>query len=333
MKIRDFAVFIISYKRASYLKRHTIKMLKRLGCSRSVYIVISDDDPTVRSYKRIYGEDNVIVFNKDAAHELQKTDLADAYPKMKGCGSFARNYVFEAAKIKGYRYFISLDDDYLDLTVRGKVGDSLNNYILRNVEYENFFDELCERWFRILDSQPYIICTALSQIGDYIGGTGSGIYKKGFKFKAMNAFFCDTEKEYRYPGRFNDDVNGYIINNIKGRISLTLKGFAISPAQTQKDSGGMTEVYNQNGTYLKSIYSSVMLPMVAKIKPMGETHFRIHHQIKYGNGVPKILNESFMKEYYKPKFESLLETENKKFTDLDISFSKEDTNFKSDLAW
>lgn len=333
MKIRDFAVFIISYKRAHLLKKNTLRMLKNIGCKRPVYIIISDDDPTIKTYKRLYGDDKVIVFNKDKAHELQQTDLGDVYPKMKGCGSFARNYVFEAAKLKGYRYFLSLDDDYIDLTVRGKMGESLNNYKLRNIKYENFFDEMCELWFRMLDSQPYIICSALSQLGDYIGGLLSGIYRYGFKFKAMNAFFCDTEKEYRYPGRYNDDVNGYITNNIRGRISLTINGFAISPALTQNISGGMSDVYNQNGTYLKSIYSSMMVPSVAKISPMGETHYRIHHAIKYRFGVPKIINEKFMLNYYKPVIPELMFylKKDKKFSDMKISFSKEDAQLKSNI--
>ena len=319
----NFAVFIISYKRAESLKTHTYDILKKMGCNVPIFIILSDDDPTINKYKKMYGEENIIIFNKDEAHKIQQTDLGDTYSYMKSCGSFARNYVFEAAKIKGYRYFLSLDDDFIKLTVREKIGDSLHNYRIDKFE-NNFFEDFCKVFLNILNSQPYLYCIGLSQSGDYIGGLGSGIYKKGFKFKAMGSFFCDTQKEYRYPGRFNDDVCGYITNNIKGRISLILYGFTLDTEQTQSNAGGMTAIYRENGTYLKSLYSSLMLPAVAKIKPMGEYHHRMHHFIRYGNNVPKIIEEKFLKNKYKSEVPSPLIKGTKKITELEINLSKDD---------
>ena len=328
--IENFGVFIISYKRYDILKTHTFKLLKTLKCKYPIYIILSDDDPTIRTYERIYGKENIIIFNKDEAHKLQQTDLGDTYHSMKSCGSFARNYVFEAAKLKGCRYFLSLDDDFDHLCIRGVMGDALHNYRVSHVD-DNFFEELCEKFIKVLNSQPYLYCIGLSQLGDYIGGLKSGIYKFGYKFKAMGSFFCDTQKEYRYPGRFNDDVCGYITNNIKGRISLILHGFTLSTALTQNVKGGMTEIYRQNGTYLKSLYSSIMLPSVAKLKPMGESIFRMHHLIKYRNDVPKILNEKFSKNKYKSEVPSALLDKKINFSDINYSFSKEDCFLKDDI--
>lgn len=53
----------------------------------------------------------------------------------------------------------------------------------------------------------------------------------------------------------------------------------------------MTNIYVDNGTYFKSLYSVLVAPSAVKIALMGEKHKRLHHKINYNAICPKILRE------------------------------------------
>jgi hypothetical protein len=64
---------------------------------------------------------------------------------------------------------------------------------------------------------------------------------------------------------------------------------------TQSSAGGMTELYLDGGTYIKTFYSVMYAPSCVKIGMMGDPrspHYRIHHKINWLNTAPKILRES-----------------------------------------
>ena len=68
--------------------------------------------------------------------------------------------------------------------------------------------------------------------------------------------------------------------------------------QTQSNKGGMTDIYINQGTYVKSFYTVMMMPSSVKVGLMGnsmETK-RLHHIINWNNTVPKIIKESFKKK-------------------------------------
>ena len=45
--------------------------------------------------------------------------------------------------------------------------------------------------------------------GDYIGGRTNYFIKHGYRFKGMNIYCFDTEKEFKLPGRINEDASAY----------------------------------------------------------------------------------------------------------------------------
>lgn len=65
---------------------------------------------------------------------------------------------------------------------------------------------------------------------------------------------------------------------------------------TQSNSGGMTDVYLENGTYVKSFFTVICSPSCTKIKLMGQTNKRLHHSIRWKNAVPLILDEKYKKK-------------------------------------
>jgi hypothetical protein len=69
--------------------------------------------------------------------------------------------------------------------------------------------------------------------------------------------------------------------------------------QTQSNAGGMTEMYLESGTYVKSFYSVMYAPSCVKVGELGDPrspHYRIHHSINWRVAVPKIMRETVRKQ-------------------------------------
>lgn len=112
----------------------------------------------------------------------------------------------------------------------------------------------------------------------------------------MNTFFCDVEKPFKFIGRINEDVNTYTRLGSTGWLGLTITDGQMKQKQTQANRGGMSNVYLDSGTYLKSFYSVMGMPSAVKIAEMGDKHKRIHHNVEWGHCVPMILNEIHKKK-------------------------------------
>ena len=81
----------------------------------------------------------------------------------------------------------------------------------------------------------------------------------------------------------------------RGYLFLTVQKASINQANTQHLSGGLTDIYLDLGTYIKSYYSVMSCPSAVKISIMGDTHYRIHHNVKWNNCVPKIISDRYKK--------------------------------------
>ena len=273
-------------------------------------VVLSDDDPTIPQYKEMYGEDSVAVFSKVDVEKKYDLDLIDCYwgkSLSRKATVWARNEQFKIARDLGYRWFVVLDDDYREIIMRKKMYRAKDGteffptfkelLFTPTDEQGSIFDKCCIKYFNILDSAPWLYATAFSQCGDFIGGCQSlMVRKQPWRWKAMNVFFCDTEKEYRFYGRFNDDVNAYILNGRRGQMSLTLPSPSINQEPTQKAKGGITELYRTFGTYVKSLTSAVACPAAASVSCMGTVARRVHHSIDWSVMCPCVLDDHFCKD-------------------------------------
>jgi hypothetical protein len=73
----------------------------------------------------------------------------------------------------------------------------------------------------------------------------------------------------------------------------------VNQTMTQANSGGMTELYLDVGTYVKSFYSVMYAPSCVKVGELGDPrspHYRIHHSINWRVAVPKIMRETVRKQ-------------------------------------
>ena len=141
----------------------------------------------------------------------------------------------------------------------------------------------------------YLLSICMGQGGDYVGGIKSSLWMHQFKRKAMNSFLVDTDRLFKFYGRINEDVNTYTMLGNKGGLFFTVADISLTQTQTQSNNGGMTDVYLDNGTYVKTFYSVICSPQAVKVGLMGPSHLRMHHKINWNYCTPKILNEKYKK--------------------------------------
>lgn len=277
----DFCIFILSYKR--YDRIYTLKALLDSNYTGDLYIVVGDDDPYIEEYIKRY--ENIIIIKKD--HAMDITDSCDNFNK-KNAVVYARNICFELAKNMGYKYFLELDDDYYNFRYRYEKDGKLLSLKIKE------FDKIVEYMINFLKTTNSL-SVAFAQSGDFIGGSDSSMYKSVIKRKAMNSFFCDTKKPFKFVGTMNEDVNTYCSLGKTGNLFFTIRDICLDQKQTQNNPGGLTDIYIENGTYLKSFYSVITNPSCVKINWMPSKNGRIHHVINWNKCVPKIVSSDYKK--------------------------------------
>lgn len=289
MKNRDdFAVFILTHGRADNVV--TYKTLRERGYTGKIYLAVDDEDKQIGEYKRRYGNE-VVVFSKQAAIDI--TDSGDNFGKRNSV-VYARNYNFVLAEQLGIKYFLQLDDDYGEFRY---TFDNDRNYITKDIQIKTLGEIIYAMLDFYIESGATTI--AMSQGGDFIGGEGSKVSKLHqmgqFSRKVMNSFFCSTDRPFKFMGRINEDVNCYCDLGIKGHLFITVPRIRLEQKQTQANAGGLTDIYLDLGTYVKSFYSIMYAPSCVKIAEMGVSNRRLHHMVKWKNAVPMILSESHRK--------------------------------------
>ena len=202
---------------------------------------------------------------------------------------FARNAVFNIARDLGFKYFIQLDDDYTEFQYRFNSKWDYKYKLIKNLD--TVFKALL-RFFEKTD----IYSIAMAQGGDYIGGPFGRYAKTLFlSRKCMNTFICSVDRPFRFVGRINEDVTAYTWGGSTGRLFFTFNGISIVQKQTQGNRGGMTDIYQANGTYVKSFYTVLFQPSSVKVSMIPTRHARIHHRISWAKTVPCILSEKYKK--------------------------------------
>lgn len=283
----DFACLILTHGRPGRVD--TYKSLLKAGYTGRVYFIVDNEDKTAWEYVKKFGEDRVIVFDKA---EVAKTfDEFDNFDDRRAV-VYARNACFDIARSLGLKYFLQLDDDYTYFDYRF---DHLYEYKFRLVKKN--IDRIFEAMVRYYESLgDRVKSIAFAQNGDYIGG-GKGSFGKELRLrrKCMNTFFCSVDRPFQFIGRINEDVNTYVAQQAKGLVFLTVPQVAIKQRATQSNSGGMTDIYLNSGTYIKSFYTVICAPSCTTIGLMGNKNMRLHHQIHWSKAVPCILEEKYRK--------------------------------------
>jgi len=277
--MNDFVVFILSHARANNV--YTVDTLRKCGYSGKIVIVIDNEDSQTQEYYDKF--EFVEMFDK--AKIAATFDEADNFDDRRSI-VYARNACFEIAENLGYKYFIELDDDYTYFEYR-----MYNNTRQIPVRVHNM-DAVLLALLNFYKSTSFSTLS-MAQGGDFIGGKNNKMAQRPTIFrKCMNSFICSTDRKFQFVGRINEDVNTYVKQQSIGQLMGTIPFVALGQKTTQKNKGGMTSMYLDNGTYVKSFYTILFSPSCCTIKPMGDKHLRLHHSIQWDYAVPKIISES-----------------------------------------
>jgi hypothetical protein len=282
MRNKSFAVFIMVHGRPE--KDWTYRSLRKFGYTGQIYLVADDMDETRHDYKKKY-KDELIIFNKK---EVAKgLDSGDNSGDMRSTLYSASN-MFNIAKERGIKYFFIMCDDYSGFYYNFNKNLEFKKTPIKNLD--KVFDIMIEFY----KTTP-VLTLAMAQAGDFIGGKDGGNAEVKLLRKAMNTFLCSTDRPFRFMGRLNEDVTTYVNLGGKGKLFLTITSLCVIQNMHQKEKSGLTDVYLDYGTYVKSFFSVMYNPSCVLISDLGTKHKRIHHKVKWKNAVPKILNEKYKK--------------------------------------
>lgn len=285
-KPHSFAAFILTHGRPHEVI--TYDALRRAGYTGDIYLIIDNEDKTADDYYRTYGTEKVIMFDKQAAADT--FDIADTRTDRRAT-VYARNASFDIARKLDLTHFMQLDDDYNGFRFR--------SYSQATDHYESVsiksLDEVFSAMISLLDTSK-AKSIALSQGGDWLGGVNSQAARMPLMRKCMNSWLFRTDTPVEFIGRMNDDVNTYTLHGTRGHLFFTCSAVQLDAAPTQKGKGGMTEMYLDTGTYMKSFYTVMMAPSCTTVRMMGQTNQRLHHHIRWDHAVPKIVSDQHRKK-------------------------------------
>lgn len=279
-----FAVFILTHGRPDNVI--TLNTLKKCGYTGKIYFIVDNEDKTIDKYYRNFGKENVIVFDKKAFAD--QVDEGNNFDERRTI-THARNACFEIAKDLNIKYFIELDDDYTSFGYKLIIN---NKEIRKEIKNMDTIFSLMLSYYKEINTKSI----AMAQEGDFLGGISNGILNYRFsKRKCMNSFICSPERQFKFIGAMNEDVNTYTTLGSRGNLFLTICNIALSQKPTQTQKGGISDMYLRFGTYCKAFTTVMMMPSSVKVSMMKSNNPRIHHSIKWNNTVPLIISEKHKK--------------------------------------
>ena len=280
----NFCAFILTYGRPDNVR--TYNKLREYGYSGRIVLLVDDKDESLTEYINRYG-DEVYVFSKD--------DIADKFDQGNNWNDrravvYARNANPEIARKLGVTHYIQLDDDYTGFWWRFNPDRFYDGAVkVRRL------DDVFEAMVTFIRETPYR-SIAMAQGGDYIGGSESAAAKAiMLKRKVMNSFVVSTDNPMEFVGIINEDATTYVIDATRGILYGTTNYINLDQADTQQQSGGLTDIYLDIGTYVKSFYSVMYSPSNVRITSMGRGHRRLHHRVSWNDTTPMILREEHKK--------------------------------------
>lgn len=267
----NFAIFILTHGRADNLD--TVRTLKKTNYSGKIYLILDNEDKTVDRYKELYSDqvEDIIIFDKK---EVAKRVDDMSTSKVLNAVVYARNITWDIARDLKLDYFLVLDDDYIAFTYRIPNEDRSS---LLGIGIYNF-DEMINQMVEFLENSN-ALTISMSQGGELIGGLNSQVYKNRLARKAMNTFFCKTDRPFKFIGKINEDVNAYVKEGIRGNLFFTISDLSVVQRETQQNKGGLTDIYLASGTYVKSFYTVMISPSSVTVRDMGMASRRLHHRI------------------------------------------------------
>ena len=274
MMRNDFAIFIMVYGRPD--KDWTYRTLRKSGYTGDIFCVADNTDEALPEYKAKYKE-RLLVFDKLEAYK--KFDSGDLRSSM-----YSANTIFDLAKQQRKKYFMIMCDDYTQFQY------SFNSKFQFISSQIHRLDDVINGLLEFYINTP-TTTIAFAQGGDFMGGKEGSNAEPKLMRKAMNSFLCSTDRPFQFVGRMNEDVTTYVRLGSQGYLFFTTTLIKIIQTMHQSQASGLTDMYLDYGTYVKSFFSVMYNPSCIKISQLGTVHKRIHHKIDWSKVAPKILRQ------------------------------------------
>lgn len=274
----DLAVFILTHGRANSQK--TLQTLKKCGYTGKTYLIIDDEDEQQDEYCSLY-KDAVIKFSKK---EIEYT--FDTMTSIKEYRSvvYARNAAYSIAKVMGIKWVFVCDDDISGFSYRVIKSGKLGSFDIKN------FDDLLLLMCEIAD-KGNICIFSFSQAGLYIGGANE-TYLKGSHRNISQAMLLNTDNPIKFRGLFSEDLHASLDAGIQGKTAIATTMVQIHSPTRGTNKGGLFDLYKDGGTYVRTFFTILAYPNVAKITiKNGEFKPTFNHSAF----VPLILSERWKK--------------------------------------
>lgn len=273
-------IYIISKGRPQC---HTAKTLQRIDYPGEWFIVCGNNDETLGQYLANWGEEHVKVF--DWYDEVKRTDTMDnfGFDSMPSGACPVRNATAEISQRRGERRHWQLDDDYTGFQVfDAKTGKRPHCDGKELAEYMEAIAEFADRCGLSNCGFPP------STIETFRDGA------LGLARRVFNAHNLPSGGELFVPwrARLNDDLINAVNVWRTGRSELSVKCLAMNMPPTQSEGGGLTDIYQDEGTVRKTAYAVMAAPGQVKLV---DRFGRYHHSADWRHIVPKIVSDEYCK--------------------------------------
>lgn len=269
-------IFILNYKRKRIL---TIETLENIGYDGAIVIILQKGDPYIKDIKEIYGSDYEIeVIDRDEYilpdYSFDNfTDTKCVYPN--------RNISREIAEKRGLVRYWLFDDDYTRFASKTKLGKT--RVINESITLKRSLSAISEFGFKTNAANVGFV-QAVVPYNKY------DVRKKVYNFHNLPS---DPKLFVEFRGRTNEDMVQGIEGNMRAKLVLAftnVRGLAKPP---EEQTGGLTEIYSQDGQYNKSYYAILAHPGISTISKQFTTLTRYYHKVNLSKIAPKIIRAKY----------------------------------------
>lgn len=261
----------------------TAQTLEKMDYPGEWFIVCGNNDETLNDYLMLW-EEHVIVF--DWYEEIKHTDPLDnfGFETMASGASPVRNATCDISRSRGERRHWQFDDDYNGFY---KVVKGQNRK--ERMDGQMLYDTL-------LEIAEFADRCKLNNAGISLGTMESHPAKrKRYGKRVFNAHNLPTDEKLfmRWRGRMNDDLINAIEVYRNGGFEMQFKYANLTMAKSQKEEGGLTDLYQAEGTVRKTAYPILLAPNAVKLVIK---YGRYHHQCNWDHLCPKMLDEKWRRD-------------------------------------
>lgn len=273
-------IYIISKGRPRCLTAQTLTKIDYPG---EWFIVCGNNDETIPEYQEKWGKEKVLIF--DWYEEVKHTDFLDnlGVEKYSSGAAPVRNAASKISHDRGEIRHWQLDDDYpafVKYSTKERKNIRITDGKILQFEMGKIALFGYEADLQNVGYQP----------------TSNTFPDQAFLFskRVFNAHNMpsDPEKFVRWRGRMNDDTVNAIDVLKNGGFEISFNYLGMGTVKTQTEQGGNTDLYQDNGTVMKTAYAVLASPLSVSLVIKFR---RFHHQNNWRYVSPKLIRDTYAK--------------------------------------